>query len=213
MDSLELLAILGGTFSVRQKGSWKDIRESGDSKAAMFLSVANQPIDKQILEKHKKFCKRIFNSKDMYASCWTMNETESMLMWQAYTVSRHGVLIESTIDEFVQSLNLPSYSVMCAPIQYNNKIYQGMDFYEALFTKTPYYKDERELRFYIEPKYNGNFQINPEQMIKKVILNPFLDNKTSIRVKDILIARYPFLKDKVAYATLFLFICSKNFIL
>ncbi len=38
---------------------------------------------------------------------------------------------------------------------------------------------------------------NPEQMIKKVILNPFLDNKTSIRVKDILIARYPFLKDKV----------------
>ena len=86
---------------------------------------------------------------------------------------------------------------MCAPIQYNNKIYQGMDFYEALFTKTPYYKDERELRFYIEPKYNGNFQINPEQMIKKVILNPFLDNKTSIRVKDILIARYPFRKDKV----------------
>lgn len=128
MDSLELLAILGGTFSVRQKGSWKDIRESGDSKAAMFLSVANQPIDKQILEKHKKFCKRIFNSKDMYASCWTMNETESMLMWQAYTVSRHGVLIESTIDEFVQSLNLPSYSVCVLPSNIITRYTKGWTF-------------------------------------------------------------------------------------
>ena len=86
---------------------------------------------------------------------------------------------------------------MCAPIQYNNRIYQGMSFYEALFTKSLYYKDERELRFYFEPNNNGKFQINPAQMVKKVILNPFLDDQTSLRVKNRLIASYPFLENKV----------------
>lgn len=206
MDILELLAILEGTFSVRQKGNWNDTRESGDIKAALYLSVVNQPIDEQKLEKHNKFCKRIFDSKDMYASCWTMNEAESMLMWQAYTMKRHGVLIESTIGDFVQSLNLPNYSVMCAPIQYNNKVYQGMDYYEVLFTKTPYYKDERELRFYFEPNNKGYFHINPEQMLKKVILNPFLNLKSSKWIEKILIASYPFLKNKVCNSK----ICLKN---
>lgn len=197
MDALELLSILGGTFSVRQKGNWIDKRESGDFKAALYLSVANQPVDKQILDEHNKFCKRIFDSKDMYASCWTMNETESMLMWQAYTMKGHGVLIESTIEDFVQSLNLPDFSVMCAPIRYNNKVYQGMDYYEVLFTKTPYYKDEREFRFYFEPNNKGCFHINPEQMLKKVILNPFLNYQTCATINNIIVSRYPFLKNKV----------------
>lgn len=204
MDVLELLAILEGSFSVSQKGNWMDKRESGDIQAAMFLSIANQPVDKNRLEQHKEFCKRIFDSKDMYASCWTMNEIESMLMWQAYTMKRHGVLIESTVGDFIQSLKLANYSVMCAPIQYTNKVYQGMDYYETLFTKTPYYKDERELRFYFEPKSNGLFHIDPERMIKKVILNPFLNLKSSKRIEKILIASYPFLKGKVCNSKMIL---------
>ena len=91
MDGLELLAILSGTFSVRQKGKWIDKRESGDIRATFYLSIVNEPVDKKMLEKHKDLCKRIFESKDMFASCWTLNQIESMLMWQAYTMKGHGV--------------------------------------------------------------------------------------------------------------------------
>ena len=63
-----------------------------------------------------------------------------------FTITQY---IETTVGKFIESLNLPSYSVMRGAVQYKNSL-QGMELYEALFTKEEYYKDEREFRFYFE---------------------------------------------------------------
>lgn len=196
MDILELMSILTGTFSVRQKGSWSDKRESGNFFDGMYLSVVNEPVDKEKMKAQRNLYESMKESKDMFTSCWTLNNIESMLMWCAYTTKSHGVLIETTVGKFIESLNLPSYSVMRGAVQYKNSL-QGMELYEALFTKEEYYKDEREFRFYFEPNSKGKFQINPQIMISKVILNPFLDTANSKKVKNFLLHSYQFLDKKI----------------
>ena len=85
---------------------------------------------------------------------------------------------------------------MCGSVEYKNSL-QGIKLYEALFTKEEYYKDEREFRFYFEPNYKGKFQINPQVMISKVILNPFLGTANSKKVKNLLLNSYQFLDKKI----------------
>ena len=196
MDILELMSILTGTFSVHQKGSWSDKRESGNPFDGMYLSVANEPVDKEKMKAQWNLYEGMKESKDMLTSCWTLNSIESMLMWCAYTTKGHGVLIETTVGKFIESLNLPNYSVMCGSVEYKNSL-QRIKLYEALFTKEEYYKDEREFRFYFEPNYKGKFQINPQVMISKVILNPFLGTANSKKVKNLLLNSYQFLDKKI----------------
>lgn len=197
MDILELLNILSGAFPVRKKGMWPDLRESGSLRDVLnFMSVAGEPLDKELLKKHWDLCEKMRESKDMLASCWTLNRTESMLMWNAYTVSGHGVLLETTVGDFLKSLGLPSYFIMGHSVKYASFL-QGKSYLEALFTKDVYYKGEKEYRFYFEPNGNGVFRINPEKLIGRVMLNPFLDRHSCRMIEELLVAKYPFLKGKI----------------
>lgn len=100
----------------------------------MYLSVVNEPVDKEKMKAQRNLYESMKESKDMFTSCWTLNNIESMLMWCAYTTKSHGVLIETTVGKFIESLNLPSYSVMRGAVQYKNSL-QGMELYEALLQR------------------------------------------------------------------------------
>lgn len=197
MDILELLNILSGTFSVRKKSVWPDLRESGKSCDNLkYLAVFGEKVDEDRLQEYGELCKKLRESKDMLASCWTLNQTESMLMWSAYTQKRHGVLLKTTVGDFIASLGLSNYSVMGHSVNYGISL-QGKSYLEALFTKDKYYKEEQEYRFYFEPNESGSFCVDPQKLVNSVVLDPFLDGRSFKAMAELLTAKYSFLKKKI----------------
>lgn len=98
-----------------------------------------------------------------YASCWTMNDHESYLMWKNYASYYEGVLVLTTVEQLLSSLELKSYeeisdspsvgtikSVNCffgnVDYGYQNKIISD---HNKAFGKSVYFKDENEFRIVI----------------------------------------------------------------
>lgn len=133
-------------------------------------------------------------SASWLTSCWTKDNTESLLMWKNYT-TKIGVRIKSKIENVIASINTDKYKIVCGHISYDG--YNSKPFEECLFSKERYYKDEYEVRFYFIPKdesinsLSGEFiAVTPETMIDEVILSPYINKNAAKIISQLLREEY-----------------------
>lgn len=208
-----LLSILGkdgssGTFYVSQRTRFSDRREQGEScdkRLRFHFSIANEPTNKHTLYKWNYNYAQIMETCKLYASCWTLREKEDYLMWNAYAGPALSVRIESTIQKFVESIDIQESSYMI----YGSKMYYGKEkpmqnVLDALFYKTEFYENEEEFRFYVltsnQKEYDTAFvrlNVNPKILIEKIILSPFIDDEVNKILIELLSQKYDFLKGKI----------------
>lgn len=104
---------------------------------------------------------------ESYASSWHINDYESSVMWDAYSNSNGGVLIETTFQALVNS-------IMDTRLIYGSKVIYGRNkmpldnIYYPLFYKREEFRDEREFRLFIAA------DLKPHIPIKIPYTNPSL---------------------------------------
>jgi len=108
-----------------------------------------------------------------YASCWVMNDTESYLMWKNYTNYYEGILLFSTVEKLIDSLEIKSFETedrnilnwFFGEIDYGHKAKYDSEHMRA-FSKTKYFEAEKEFRLvlYRHPASN-------EEAVSSKLLN------------------------------------------
>lgn len=198
-----LLSLLNGNFFVSKRGSFCDMSEyKGDITEADFkfrLLIGNQYSATDI-----KNVKDFLNvdAKNLFVSCWSSDTNESYLMWKAYTPDKYGVMIKASIHNIASSFGSPLPHIICSEMRYG-KLLETMSILDALFHKDTSYKDEKEVRFYIQSLdstlniNNTFFKISPTIMVDEIILSPFLSDTECLYIKDLLGNRFPEFKNKI----------------
>ncbi len=141
----------------------------------MFYNHLNSQGISTLKNQNKKHVDEIF------VGCWHINDRESITMWDAYTSSRHSVVIETTVKQLRNALNhglssitspvntvleecgLPPnnhisnrYSIKIGKVNYIDETYvmSSYNSYETIFSKRMCYKFENELRAVIHRGLN-----------------------------------------------------------
>jgi len=129
--------------------------------------------------------------ENYYASCWTISDHESYLMWKNYASFYEGILVLTTVNQLLASLILHSYEeisdapsigtgkiVTCffGKVDYGYKEEFGSDHKKA-FGKSIYFRDENEFRIviYHHPIIEDNewrCAIKNFSFIKKIVCSP-----------------------------------------
>ena len=182
-------------YFLNRKNHFEDKGESVLPIKSLFGSI---PLGIQLNEedfqrKSNEIADKIIEYKDSafwFTSCWTKDQTESLLMWKNYT-TKMGARIKSNIDNFVASINTDRFKIVCGHISYDG--YTSKPFDECIFSKENYYKEEHEVRFYFIPNdesdksYRGEFiSVLPEIMIDEVTLSPYINRTASKKIADLL---------------------------
>lgn len=187
-------------YFISYKKEFKDKRESFVFSKYMtpIYPVGANIGEEQKRQEGEKFRQKMeaHNESTFWpTSCWTLQSTESYLMWKAYT-SKIGVRVETTIDDFVLALNAQMYDVICGKMSYEGYHFQ-QKIEESLYSKEKYYTDEREFRFYfqlkntlsesekkeLEMKHGEYVSMDSKILIKEVTLSPFIHRNTAVILK------------------------------
>lgn len=133
-------------------------------------------------------------SASWLTSCWTKDNTESLLMWKNYT-TKIGIRIKSNIENVIASIDTDKYTIVCGHISYDG--YFSKPFEECIFSKKQYYKDEREVRFYFIPNADSNcssegvnIPINPTNLIDEIILSPYIKCIAAVKMTELIKKEY-----------------------
>lgn len=126
---------------------------------------------------------------DWPVSCWTLRNDENYLMWKSYT-TKFGVRIATTIDRLVDSITPNNFNIWCGQLTYKG-FHAVQEIGEMLFSKSAYYSNEEEVRFYFEPKSANLFDdtasdngieiplkltVGGHHIFSEVVLSPFIKN-------------------------------------
>lgn len=200
MDLDYLISLLESKqYFVNRKCHFEDKGESVLPPKSLFglnsigVQLNKDEITKMTQELSEKL-NRYRESASWLTSCWTKDNTESLLMWKNYT-TKIGVRIKSKIENVIASINTDKYKIVCGHISYDG--YNSKPFEECLFSKERYYKDEYEVRFYFIPKdesinsLSGEFiAVTPETMIDEVILSPYINKNAAKIISQLLREEY-----------------------
>lgn len=156
----QLVHILSGEMSFSKRLLFSDRTELGDYLDPRLMvinqvtGIGGRRRNEYIKRKREKYKSTL----NFYASCWTMKEHESFLMWKAYSPTDSGVMVTSTINGLLEHFDIPDDSfLVCGPIFYTPKEIDKRSYKDILFTKNIGYKDEQEYRFYyISNQYPDN---------------------------------------------------------
>lgn len=140
--------------------------------------------------------RRFKDCNTLLTSCWTMQTSEDILMWNAYA-GKYGVCIKTTARKFVNVLSYENYDLIAGEILYDGFLGKT-NFLKLLFSKLPAYKNENEVRFYFDFKGEENdldtggveFDVKPEALIDEVILSPNMNPVASKVLAEFLSTRY-----------------------
>jgi hypothetical protein len=117
---------------------------------------------------------------DACLSCWFMNESDSLDMWQQYA-SKNGVAIRSTVHGLASSLSESDAPIRIIPVSYfapeEEEQYTSEASYGSLFIKHDQYRPERELRAVAYRTNVGcgvDISVNLEVLIGRIVLSPEL---------------------------------------
>jgi hypothetical protein len=117
---------------------------------------------------------------DACISCWFMNESDSLEMWQQYAPN-NGVAIQSTVQGLASSLSESDTPIRIIPVNYfapdEEEQYISEASYGSLFIKHGQYRHERELRavaYRTNPGCGVDIPVNLEALIGRIVLSPEL---------------------------------------
>lgn len=156
-SSIPAIHLLNGEISFSRRSCFSDLTETGEyldpisilsNTIIGFASKCRDNLVRKKIEMVKSTCA-------LYASCWTLKEPESYLMWKSYAPDKTGILATTTIRQFLDSILIPDDSyLICGPMEYLTEEIDKRNFYDALFTKYFPYKEEQEFRFYLYSRDN-----------------------------------------------------------
>jgi hypothetical protein len=118
---------------------------------------------------------------DACISCWYMDRTDSLRMWQEYA-PRNGVAIQSIVRRLGTSLQESNTPVTIGPVRYfdakEEEKYINEAFYGSLYIKhAEDFRHERELRaltFRVNSGEGADIPVDVELLIERLILSPEL---------------------------------------
>lgn len=216
MDFDCFLQILDKKFYVSTKKQFADSYDAGKKIPLKdliinFLTVCGEKQTPPKRYTSSELYEMFEKSQKSLASCWTLSK-DNILMWQVYTHGTCGVCIESTVGNFIASLDstlIKQYFICCSPMYYDG--YSNLtEADEILFKKLNQYRGEDEIRFYFLRRTksgytesvdatvnNAVFKINPEVLIGKVLLSPFMRGNSPKLLKQNLEEYYSCLKGRV----------------
>lgn len=200
MDLDYLFCLLeNNVYFVNPKCHFEDKRESALPIKSLFgfnsfgVQLNKEEIQRKSNEVSDKI-KKYSDSAYWSTSCWTKDDTESLLMWKNYT-TKMGVRIKSNINNFVASINTDEFKILCGHIAYDG--YTLKSFEECLFSKEKYYKDEREVRFYFMPNDDRNYShkgmdipIDPKTLIEEIVLSPYIKRSAAEKIAEVIRTEY-----------------------
>ncbi len=213
-----MLQVLDGELRVSAKKTFADKYDAGNTipLKAVFKNFITEYGNKDaLLTKYSptSLINTFKTSANYFASCWTLSK-DNYLMWNAYTHGNSGVCIESTVSNFVASidpLSIEPFLICCSPMYYDG--YSSIsEVEEILFKKLRQYEGEQEVRFYFldgkqtnTEKANTNrdyvfLKIDPEVMIDKLIISPFMRGNSAHILKQNLEEKYSYLKDRIEFS-------------
>lgn len=218
IDYDTLLQVLDGKLYVSTKKQFADLYDAGNRVPLhdVFKNFITAYNDKEaLLKKHSlpSFINLFKTSANYLASCWTLSK-DNYLMWKTYTHGNCGICIESTASNFIASLDPQSinpYLVCCSPMFYDG-FSSVNEAEEILFRKLEQYNGEQEVRFYfLEGKQNNTtkantnktyvyFKIDPEVMIDKLIISPFMRGNSAHILKRNLEENHSYLKSIIEFS-------------
>lgn len=135
--------------------------------------------------------------KQSFVSCWRYGGEESAVFWDAYIDGHDGVAIETNLDNLQSILEDTDRDVLLGKVNY--KRYKGSteqfaaDVIDRIFHKRHAFGDEQELRLLARKQIQGfnvnykggkkfevdieaepgfNLQVDPNELIEKIILPP-----------------------------------------
>lgn len=143
---------------------------------------------------------RLYKEKSyLLTSCWTLNMTENVLMWERGTDFK--ACIRSTIGQFIGAFRNLELYIWCGDIEY--KTFNQINTWEdKLWYKQPFFIGEDEFRFYFSKKLDAIevddhdpckpclFDINPNDMINEIVLDPRIDRVAATKFKDTIQQKY-----------------------
>ena len=186
-------------YFVNRKCHFEDKGESVLPPKSLFglnsigVQLNKDEITKMTQELSEKL-NRYRESASWLTSCWTKDNTESLLMWKNYT-TKIGVRIKSKIENVIASINTDKYKIGCGHISYDG--YNSKPFEECLFSKERYYKDEYEVRFYFIPNNESmnsikgeNISVLPDIMIDEITLSPYIKEIAAVKIAELLRREY-----------------------
>ena len=142
-----------------------------------------------------------------YASCWTMKDDESYLMWKNYSSFDEGILVLTTVKQLLQSLDLKFYDesndnltgktgdiVNCffGEVDYNYQKNEDRTEHIKAFGKSKYFSDENEFRLviYHHPIIEDDWfrcTIEDFSFINRIICSPKATSEFSNLIKRIVV--------------------------
>lgn len=188
-------------YFISYKKEFKDKKESSIISKNIFpLYIVGADINEEkkqqdMTEFQKKL--EVYKESTLWpTSCWTLQSTESYLMWKTYAC-KIGVRLGTTIDDFISAIDASEYKIFCGEMSYEGYHFQ-QKIEESLYSKEKFYADEREYRFYfqldktrgkveekdLEMKHGEYFGMNSNVLIKEVTLSPFIHKSTAAILKN-----------------------------
>lgn len=197
------LQILTGIFYISYREEFSDRWEKGVPNKLRFKALpVGAHASAEEFERYSEMCREVDAFNKVPTSCWTTNHARDYLMWKTY--SPMGVCIESSPADIMLSLDTTEYDIIASRIRYK---YNLASYEECIFSKSPAYKNEREMRFYFSPKNKKmkdgckkgiTLNVCPEMMIHKVHFSPFIRKEAAILQKALIENSFNFMRNKIS---------------
>lgn len=151
----------------------------------------------------------IKQKKATFACCWHANEQESEAMWRLYCGNSHGVAIQTTYQQLINSINDEGeiYIGCVKYINYENEWFPDANVFHPVMHKREAFSHEREVRLVssligIEEHPPEQILLNwdCEQYIDSVYVDPYAPEYYYNVVEAVLDSMAPFLKGKLVWS-------------
>lgn len=127
--------------------------------------------------------------RNIYASCWHLNEFESAAMWRQYAGPGRGIAIQSTVQQLINALANTEIEIHLGKVNYDVDYYSEeipeMNSIVFAAHKRSHFKSDDELRALIlDPKIQEgqSIKVDLEQLIERIYTSP----NTPIWVNEVL---------------------------
>ena len=183
----QLVHILSGEMSFSKRLLFSDRTELGDYLDPRLIlinqvtGIGGRRRNEYIKRKREKYKSTL----NFYASCWTMKEHESFMMWKAYSPTDSGVMVTSTLSGLIEHLVIPDDAfLICGPAVYYREEKEKTAYMEILFSKNIAYQEESEYRFYLisdnfRPKHKYIFL--RQSCITSIVFSPLFGENNCIK--------------------------------
>ena len=204
-----LLSMLEGRLYLSPRLAFSDRKEHGEYTSEYIKVCYKDTIDRNRQKFYDKVKDKFLLSTYFNVSCWTMEDKESFPMWKAYKGEEISVRIKTDIHSLLTSIKDSNVYLYCGPMNYGEEE-NRIKMRDILFKKTEEYSDEKEFRIYaIKEEYNMStspspmlLSINPEELIHEIYFSPFIHHDKVSDLCDLLIAKYPFIGDRLNHSDL-----------